>query len=770
MIENYEIDSKTFLNQMDQLSISVQKAMQMMGESISVTMSDLASTLDRTIQYMDTFASSTASVSDAQSTAITSITLFNGVMGMLSATINIANTCAENFNLAMLASPYVIVATAIAGVVSALGVLSSFMGNEISEHQRAMDAINKEIDARNDLKSKQEEQLAANLSEAVNIQGLNNELNKLVNANGEVKAGYEDRAAFIISTLNSALGEQIKIENGVVTGYDNASGAIDNKIAKLRAEAVLEAELPIYKKALIELSEAQVKADKLESEMSELKTKRKAKEAELEAEYHDNWRQKALEKGDLRLAELSQLELETDTKQEQYDQQNKLIEGYYDDISLYETNAALIASGNAENYAKVQMESAVTKAQSVEEKKIALQKEIDAETDHIDYLKELKNKEKDEEKQRQIQAQIEAEELKLTGYQNEIDGFVEQGEKIAELGKIKNNDELSALETFINSKQEKLIEMNQTESSQWTEQQQQEAADLQKSITDNLKLYTDYADKKILKAKEKTAKLNENSTQEEKDAAAAAEREAANTLEILGQNAIDKLNVLEDLKQRKKNGESGITDDMIEEAARQAKEAEKGYKKVANKVEGSFKDLPESSRKIFGDVMIPMLDEMQKKEEPLFKKADRIAGGILDRLKKSFDIHSPSRKVRQIFQYVMEGAKIGLDDRTPELLKQTDAISSDVLESFLNLDVSEVNRMVDKMQDAFHRENFKINGLIQSSYSHELMTTGKLHVDVPELKATLKGNLENHISIDGRETAVALTPFISEEIAFQGGL
>lgn len=698
------------------------------------------------------------------------ISILSNSFGLLSAAINIASNAKKAFIAVMSASPYALIALAIAGVVSALGMLASSMGNETSEHQQAMDAINKEIDARMDLKSKQEEQLTANLSEISNVQGLNNELMNLIDANGKVKAGYEDRAAFIVSTLNNALGQQIQIEDGVVTGYDKASGAIDEKIAKLRAEAVLEAELPIYKEALIKLSDAQVKADKLESDMSELKAKKKAKEAELEAEYHENWRQIAFEKGDLRLTEIAQLELETDSKQEQFDKQNELIKGYYDDISLYETNAALVASGNAENYAKVQMESAVTKAQSVEEKKLALQNEIDAETEHIDYLKELKQQETDEEKQRQIQAQIESEELKLAGYQNEINGIAEQGEKIAELGKIKNNDELSALEAFINSKQEKLVQMNQTESSQWTEQQQQEAADLQKSITDNLKLYTDYADNKILKAKGLTKGLNENSTQEEKDAAAAAEREAANTLEILGRNAIDKLSVLEDLKQRKKNGESGITDDMITEATRQAKEAEKGYKKVAKKVEDSFKDLPESSRKTFGDVMIPMLEEMQKKEEPLFKKADRIAGGILDRLRKSFDIHSPSRKVRQIFQYVMEGAEIGMDDRTPDLLKQTEAISSDVLESFLNLDISEVNQMVDKMQNAFHKENFKINGLVQSSYSHELLTTGKLQIDVPELKATLKGNLENHISIDGRETAVALTPFISEEIAFQGGL
>lgn len=44
-----------------------------------------------------------------------------------------------------------------------------------------------------------------------------------------------------------------------------------------------------------------------------------------------------------------------------------------------------------------------------------------------------------------------------------------------------------------------------------------------------------------------------------------------------------------------------------------------------------------------------MLDEMKNAEPGLFEKAAGIAGGILNRLKSAFDIHSPSRKPERYF-------------------------------------------------------------------------------------------------------------------------
>ena len=83
--------------------------------------------------------------------------------------------------------------------------------------------------------------------------------------------------------------------------------------------------------------------------------------------------------------------------------------------------------------------------------------------------------------------------------------------------------------------------------------------------------------------------------------------------------------------------------------------------------------------------MKPMVEEMQKKEPTLFEKASGIATGILSRLNKAFDINSPSRETRKIFQSVGEGGVLGLEDTEKQIYKKIDEITSNSLNRFKNL-------------------------------------------------------------------------------------
>ena len=85
------------------------------------------------------------------------------------------------------------------------------------------------------------------------------------------------------------------------------------------------------------------------------------------------------------------------------------------------------------------------------------------------------------------------------------------------------------------------------------------------------------------------------------------------------------------------------------------------------------------------NAMKPMVEEMQKKEPTLFEKASDIATGILSRLKKAFDIHSPSRATRKIFRFVGEGGVLGLGDTEKQIYKKIDEITSNSLNRFKNL-------------------------------------------------------------------------------------
>lgn len=99
-------------------------------------------------------------------------------------------------------------------------------------------------------------------------------------------------------------------------------------------------------------------------------------------------------------------------------------------------------------------------------------------------------------------------------------------------------------------------------------------------------------------------------------------------------------------------------------------------KKTVDAIINSYDSMPKKTREAMKNAMSPMLEEMKNSEPSLYAKASGIANGILSRLKKSFDIHSPSRETRKIFENVMKGAEIGLDDEENKLYAQVNEMAN----------------------------------------------------------------------------------------------
>lgn len=112
---------------------------------------------------------------------------------------------------------------------------------------------------------------------------------------------------------------------------------------------------------------------------------------------------------------------------------------------------------------------------------------------------------------------------------------------------------------------------------------------------------------------------------------------------------------------------------------------------IVDSIIDSYNSMPPETQKAMKNAMQPMLDEMEESEPSLFAKASSIAEGILGRLKKSFDIHSPSRKTRDIFQNVMKGAELGLEDEESRIYREIDNISNDLLNRFKLLREKKIN-------------------------------------------------------------------------------
>lgn len=146
---------------------------------------------------------------------------------------------------------------------------------------------------------------------------------------------------------------------------------------------------------------------------------------------------------------------------------------------------------------------------------------------------------------------------------------------------------------------------------------------------------------------------------------------------------------------------------MVSQTEMYGGEIDEETQEIVDSIIDSYDSMPKETQEAMKNAMQPMLDEMEESEPSLFAKASSIAEGILGRLKKSFDIHSPSRQTRDIFQNVMKGAELGLEDEESRIYKEIDNISNDLLNRFKllrekNLSIGNLNgNILDKTKTIF---------------------------------------------------------------------
>ena len=179
---------------------------------------------------------------------------------------------------------------------------------------------------------------------------------------------------------------------------------------------------------------------------------------------------------------------------------------------------------------------------------------------------------------------------------------------------------------------------------------------------------------------------------------------------------------------------------------------------ILNVVDG----LPKETREAMKNAMSPMLEEMEKSEPSLFNKAAGIANGVLNRLKSAFDIHSPSRKTRKIFQQVMEGAEGGLQDEMPNLLKQTDSIAQNVMQGFQKARFN-ASALVQRMKSAVSSQIQLVSAPAKASAAQ---TTARLAYayagDTSQIG--ISHRVEIPLQLDGREIARATAEYTDSEL------
>lgn len=188
-------------------------------------------------------------------------------------------------------------------------------------------------------------------------QKLIDELETLVDANGNVLSGYEDRVDFILNQLNNAYGTEYKAVDGQIQKYDELTKNIQALIKQKQIEIIMEGKTEAYTKAIESKSELLKKYRDQKKSVKELQKeydKTEEKMAKLATQYKN---------GEISLMEynvgMNNIITDSGKLKEKLDEANSKMTEYTDDvvknekiISDYTSLSTASITGNMEDIDK----------------------------------------------------------------------------------------------------------------------------------------------------------------------------------------------------------------------------------------------------------------------------------------------------------------------------------------------------------------------------------------------------------------------------------
>lgn len=206
------------------------------------------------------------------------LTVGQAAVGLLTGKISLATAAQTVWNAVMAANPIGLLITAVGALAAGIGVYVLTQKDAETATDKANKKLAEQAEAIRETQAARQEEVAGIQAEYGHYQQLWNELQGIVDQNGKVKEGYEERAAFITSTLSDALGVEIEMVDGVIQEYGNLTESIDQVIQKKKAEALIDAYMDDYTEALKKQGEAAKELSRTYDDYSA--AKKRAKEAD----------------------------------------------------------------------------------------------------------------------------------------------------------------------------------------------------------------------------------------------------------------------------------------------------------------------------------------------------------------------------------------------------------------------------------------------------------------------------------------------------------
>lgn len=293
------------------------------------------------------------------------LTLKQMAVGVLTGKVTLTTAAHAAWNAVMAANPIVLLAAGVAGLTAGMVVHVNTLQKEIEEQyglneeqKRAVEHAKELHESYTEMDKARKEAMGNVETEYGYYEELKDELVGLVDANGKIKEGYEERADFIINKLSTALGIEKEQIRDVIKSNGDLEASIDKVLEKKKAEAILAANEQAYTEAIQKRDEAlDAYQDSLKKRDEAEKKCNETKETALEYE-------KLLKSGNEELAEeyrrthLKEI-LGNNEAKESYKKMQKAVEDneatYVGYVSTIKNNEGLSAAILSEDAASMEL-------------------------------------------------------------------------------------------------------------------------------------------------------------------------------------------------------------------------------------------------------------------------------------------------------------------------------------------------------------------------------------------------------------------------------
>lgn len=635
-------------------------------------------------------------------------------------------------------------------------------------HEQAQEEIKELKDANDEYVQSKKDAASEVDSEFQYYDDLWGELQSIVDQNGKVKKGYEDRAKFITNELSRVTGNEITWNGNVIQSYKDLKGSMDKALESKKALAMLSALEEPYQTAVSGLKGAQ------ENVATGYANKKKAKE-EL-----DSAKEKAEQMNTTGLSPSRRV-----LKLASWGFENgKISQGNYQkilkdlqkgkNIQQHSNSLASLGPlyGEANRKAKDNLKAKQIEFDKAEGKYKEYQKKI------VEYNTTIQNYEN------LTAANAEGNTKKIKAAMSDLSNNIITY----------NTGNKEALEQQVNdfkTNAENLRTAFKDGVEGVTKDQVEEAEELQERAEIELAKYTDMYGTVAAIA---TGKADEITAQQQKIKEGFIDAETGSRESLENQLANFTANY-ELLKTAMDENQPGVTQKMVDNAKELVDKATVELNKLEPNGEKAGKNGTESTSKGIGDkdankkvddsckslvnrifdnfsgaydkfyeegknLVQGYMDGAGSLTDKLFKSVGGLAELSLGTLKKTQDSHSPSRKTRKLGRYFGEGYRLGIEDEIGETQKMVKSLTSRALSAVEGDPIGAINGKFEGIRT--QSQNATVNGQMS-----------KIVTNSPTIEIKLAGDvvINNDMDVDdfNRRVSAAIVETLDGEASKWGG-